>query len=177
MKLAGCGQITDDPISVLIQNAKYLLELDLTNCVSVIGSFLPDLATQTNTLLSRRMSIDSIMPAKSLPVLRELRLGGCVSLNTQLFISRFASQEWLSLRILDLTQCTRLVDSDLTTIITHASRIRNLVLYKCISLSDRNSFSCSPREVSTLPPSRPLYRNHRHVRNSIGKTLYSTALP
>ena len=87
------------------------------------------------------MSIDSIAPPKSLPLLRELRLGGCLSLNTQIFISRFAAQEWLSLRILDLTQCTRLIDSDLATIISHAPRIRNLVLYKCISLSDRGILS------------------------------------
>lgn len=135
--MVGCGFVADEPISVLVHNAKQLLELDLTHCVSVTGSFLPDISTKTNNLLTRRMSIDSFTSPTSLPVLRELRLGGCISLDTQIFIPRFASQEWLSLRILDLTQCTRLLDSDLAIIISQAPRIRNLVLYKCISLTDR----------------------------------------
>jgi F-box and leucine-rich repeat protein GRR1 len=135
--MIGCGFVTDEPIALLVQNAKYLLELDLTQCVSVTGSFLPDMSAKTNTLLSRRMSMDSLTPPKALPVLRELRLGACMSLDTRIFVPRFASQEWLSLRILDLTQCTRLLDSDLAIIVNQASRIRNLVLYKCISLTDR----------------------------------------
>jgi F-box and leucine-rich repeat protein GRR1 len=91
--------------------------------------------------MSRRMSTESFTPVKALPILRELRLGGCMSLDTKSFIPRFASQEWSSLRILDLTQCTRLLDTDLNTIITHAPRIRNLVLYKCVSLTDRGILS------------------------------------
>jgi F-box and leucine-rich repeat protein GRR1 len=130
-------QVTDTPLAFLVQNAKYLLELDLTNCISVTGAFLPCPSTRGNSLLARRESIESLSPVKALPILRELRLGGCMSLDTKLFIPRFACQEWTSLRILDLTQCTRLQDADLTTIITHAPRIRNLVLYKCVSLTDR----------------------------------------
>jgi len=82
------------------------------------------------------MSSDSLVHGKPLPSLRELRLGGCGLLDVPLFISGFASQEWLSLRILDLTQCQRLRDQHLVTIIAHAPRIRNLVLYKCFNLTD-----------------------------------------
>lgn len=64
-----------------------------------------------------------------------------MSLNTHTFIPRIASQEWTSLRILDLTQCSHLQDSDLAIIIAHAPRIRNLVLYKCTSLTDRGILS------------------------------------
>jgi F-box and leucine-rich repeat protein GRR1 len=94
-------------------------------------------ACKTNNLLSRRISTETITPHKSFPTLRELRLGGCASLQTDSFVPRFASQEWSSLRILDLTQCTRLQDSDLAMIIAQSPRIRNLVLYKCISITDR----------------------------------------
>lgn len=142
LKLSGCGLITDAPLTILAQNARYLLELDLTNCISVAGSFLPvPTASKSNNLLSRRISTESFTPNKTLPVLRELRLGGCASIQTNSFVPRFASQEWASLRILDLTQCTRLQDTDLATIIAHAPRIRNLVLYKCISLTDRGILS------------------------------------
>lgn len=142
LKLSGCQLVTDAPLTVLVQNARYLLELDLTGCISVTGSFLPPPpANKGNNLLTRRMSMESFTPNKTLPVLRELRLGGCISLDTRTFIPRFASQEWASLRILDLTQCTRLRDQDLATVIAHAPRIRNLVLYKCISLTDRGILS------------------------------------
>lgn len=88
-----------------------------------------------------RMSTDNIIYGKPLPSLRELRLGGCVALDVSLFISGFAAQDWLSLRILDLTQCQHLQDSHLIRIITHAPRIRNLVLYKCFNLTDQG-ISC-----------------------------------
>jgi hypothetical protein len=81
------------------------------------------------------MSSDSLR--KPLPSLRELRLGRCENLDLPVFIAGFASQEWLSLRILDLTQCQGLLDNHLVTIIAHAPRIRNLVLYKCLNLSDQ----------------------------------------
>jgi F-box and leucine-rich repeat protein GRR1 len=141
VKFAGCTHITDAPISVLVRNAKYLIELDLTNCVLITGSFLSGSSRETSITLSHHMSAESLSSLKLLPALRELRLNGCMSLNTQTFIPGFASQEWMSLRILDLTQCTRLQDYDLATIIAHAPRIRNLVLYKCISLTDRGILS------------------------------------
>ena len=138
--MAGCGKITDAPIEVLVQNSKYLLELDLTNCVPITGSFLPGAPAKTTSAITRRMSIDSAS-AKLLPALRELRLGGCMSLDTRIFIPAFASQEWQSLRILDLTQCARLQDSDLETIVSQAPRLRNLVLYKCVSITNRGILS------------------------------------
>jgi F-box and leucine-rich repeat protein GRR1 len=87
------------------------------------------------------VSIESFVPPPPLPVLRELRVGGCQSLSTQVFVPRFAAQDWSSLRILDLTQCVRLSDSDLSLIVTHAPRIRNIILYKCVSLTDRGILS------------------------------------
>jgi F-box and leucine-rich repeat protein GRR1 len=83
------------------------------------------------------MSPDSLVLSKPLPALRELRLGYCIALDVPIFIAGFASQEWLSLRILDLTQCLRLQDNHLVTIIAHAPRIRNLLLYKCVNLTDQ----------------------------------------
>jgi F-box and leucine-rich repeat protein GRR1 len=108
-----------------------MLELDVTNCTNIKGTFLPQVAP------NRRNSTDSIVRLRSLPLLRELRMGGCLSLDPRLFIPRFAAQEWAQLRILDLTQCTRLSDGDLHLIVTQAPRIRNLVLYKCISITNR----------------------------------------
>lgn len=141
MKLANCGRnITDEPIAILTKNAKYLLELDLTGCIDINGSFLPPNPKPVNPLI-RRLSIDSVTPPKTLPVLRELRLGSCPSFDTSIFIPSFAAQDWTSLRILDLTQCQRLTDTDLAAIIAHAPRIRNLVLYKCFSLTDRGILS------------------------------------
>ena len=87
------------------------------------------------------MSSDSLAHGKTLPALRELRIGGCVALDVPLFIEGFSSQEWLSLRILDVTQCQGLHDSHLMTIIAHAPRIRNLVLYKCFHLTDQGIIS------------------------------------
>lgn len=122
-------------------NAVHLLELDLTNCVGVTGIFLPQPPTKINNLLSRRASIESLQRPRTLPGLRELRLGGCLSLDTKIFIPRLGGQEWAALRILDLTQCTRLQDADLELIVSQAPRLRNVVLYKCISLTDRGVLS------------------------------------
>jgi F-box and leucine-rich repeat protein GRR1 len=132
--LAGCTEFTDNSIGLLVHNARYLLELDLTGCTSITGSFIQYMP-RTNSL-SHRSSSDSLYYGKTFPALRELRIGGCTSLDLPVFISNFALSDWLSLRILDLTQCQRLQDTDLMTIIAHAPRIRNLVLYKCIGLTD-----------------------------------------
>ena len=112
-----------------------MLELDLTNCPNIKGTFLPQAPP------TRRTSTDTIARLRSLPLVRELRLGGCLALEPRLFIPRFAAQEWAQLRILDLTQCTSLSDSDLHLIVTQAPRIRNLVLYKCISITNRGILS------------------------------------
>lgn len=112
----------------------------MTNCVSINGLFIPNLPAKGNSLI-RRLSNESLTLSRALPVLRELRLGVCLSLNTQAYIPVFATREWTSLRILDLTQCTRLSDADLATIVAQAPRLRNLVLYKCISLTDRGILS------------------------------------
>jgi F-box and leucine-rich repeat protein GRR1 len=128
-------QITDGPIGLLVQNAKYLLELDLTNCIDITGSFLPDMRCLN------RDSFDSLTPPRFLPLLRELRLGGCKALFTDVLVARFAQQDWPQLRILDLTQCISLTDSDLITLVSNAPRLRNVILYKCSSLTDRGIVS------------------------------------
>jgi F-box and leucine-rich repeat protein GRR1 len=111
----------------------------MTSCTRINGTFLPP--AHQNPLV-RRVSIDSMhSPSLHIPPVRELRLGGCSALNTPEFTTRFVQQNWQSLRILDLTQCTRLQDADLALIIDHASRLRNLVLYKCTSLTDRGILS------------------------------------
>jgi len=102
----------------------------LTNCIRITGSFLPE-------VYPKRTSADSYSQSRFLPLLRELRLGVCKSLNTEVLVSRFAQQDWPNLRILDLTQCGQLQDPDLITIIANAPRIRNMILYKCTSLTDR----------------------------------------
>jgi F-box and leucine-rich repeat protein GRR1 len=112
-----------------------MLELDFTGCTNITGSFLSAASSKSNSLI-RRLSTDSFVQSPALPVLRELRVGECMSLNTQIFIPLFSVQDWTSLRILVLTQCSRLSDSDLAIIVAQAPRIRNMVLYKCVSLTD-----------------------------------------
>jgi len=102
-----------------------------------MGGFLPE----TINPLIRRLSLDSVSQPRYLPALRELRLGAITSFYPDTFIHSFAMQEWASLRIIDFTQCQRLTDNDLITIVERCPRLRNVVLYKCFGITDRGLLS------------------------------------
>jgi len=119
-------------VGLLVENSRLLLELDLSNCGSVTGEFLPK-----GAVVNAHPAAYEANHSFAVHYVRELRLGACASFNTHIFLPRFVTHNWVALRILDLTQCTRLSDSDLIIIVYNAPRIRNLVLYKCANLTDR----------------------------------------
>ena len=68
--------------------------------------------------------------------LRELRLIGCELVDDSAFLSLPANKLYENLRILDLTNCTRLTDAAVQKIIDVAPRLRNVVLSKCRNITD-----------------------------------------
>jgi F-box and leucine-rich repeat protein GRR1 len=108
----------------------------MTGCLSINGSFMAGVISRSDSNRLRRALSDNSNCPKG-PALRELRLGFCTNLNTEIFIPYYVLQDWSQLRILDLTQCVRLQHSDLMYIISRAPKIRNLVLHKCASITDR----------------------------------------
>lgn len=68
--------------------------------------------------------------------LRELRLASCDLIDDAAFLSLPPGKTFDHLRILDLTNCSRLTDAAVTSIIESAPRLRNLVLAKCRNITD-----------------------------------------
>ncbi|KAH7311534.1 hypothetical protein B0I35DRAFT_438272 [Stachybotrys elegans] len=117
LKLNDCSQLRDDAILAFAENCPNILEIDLHQC-NQIGN------TPVTSLL------------KNGNCLRELRLAHCDMIDDSAFLSLPAGQTYEHLRILDLTNCTRLTDAAVQKIIGSARRLRNLVLSKCRNITD-----------------------------------------
>ena len=96
-----------------------MLEIDLHNCRQV-----------TNISITNLMSHG--------PQLRELRIGHCNLITDTAFLELPKNLSFESLRILDLTACTRLRDQAVEKIIETSPRLRNLVLAKCKEITDQS---------------------------------------
>lgn len=118
LKFNGCSQLTDRSIMAFAMNCRHILEIDLHGC-----GLLED--ESITALISEG------------PHLRELRLQHCSLITDNAFLRLPNDKTYDSLRILDLTDCTNLLDAGVAKIVQAAPRLRNLVLAKCRYLTDR----------------------------------------
>lgn len=113
----GCSQIEDSAINKFARNCPNILEIDLHQC----------------RLITDEPVTNIIQYGRSL---RELRLANCENISDYAFLSLPPRRTFESLRILDLTSCSRLTDAAVEKIIDCAPRLRNLVLAKCRLITD-----------------------------------------
>lgn len=122
LKLNGCHQLRDEAIQAFADNCRNILEIDLHECVNITNEPITSLLVQGRAL-------------------RELRLANCELISDGAFLNLPPNRTYDSLRILDLTACTRLTDAAVQRIIDVAPRLRNVVLSKCRALTDAAIFA------------------------------------
>lgn len=131
VKLCGCENTDDAAFLALLNNCPHVLELDMMHCTRLTDASVSRVWLQPNQV-------------------RELRLGFCAELSDAAFptqaLREHTSEPFLmsdSMRVLDVTACSRLTDNAVRAIVAHAPRLRNLMLGKCGRLTDTSVYAVS----------------------------------
>ena len=145
VKLSGLVDLTDEPVSTLAIKGSLLLEIDLNGCKRLSDRAVRDVWTHSHNMREMRLSHCVELTDLAFPAphnIRELPPG----LNpfpqpTRLPTSDTPllrlSRPLEHLRMLDLTNCSKITDDAVEGIVTASPRLRNLVLSKCGQLTDR----------------------------------------
>jgi F-box and leucine-rich repeat protein GRR1 len=145
VKLSGVADLTDEPVSALAIKGSLLLEIDLNGCKRLSDGAVRDVWTHSHNMREMRLShcvelTDLAFPAPH--SIRELSPGlDPFPRSTRLPTSDppplRLSRPLEHLRMLDLTNCSKITDDAVEGIVASSPRLRNLVLSKCGQLTDR----------------------------------------
>ena len=143
IKLSGLELITNDAVSALAVSCPVLLEIDLNCCERVTDTSVRELWTHSVHMREFRFShcpelSDQGFPApvKEIPPVGPNPFPNSASLATPQYPPLKLRRPFEHLRMIDLTACPNLTDDAVEGIVTNAPKIRNLVLAKCVALTD-----------------------------------------
>lgn len=129
--MVGCQLITAKSLFQLFRTSSHLRELSLAGCSEVDDTGFPPGSQQDSEMMSQQES-DRSMTA---PAFLTTLTGGPIPTPIPLYQS--PSLAILDhLRYLDLTQLSLLTDNALEGIVKYMPRIRNLILAKCVGITD-----------------------------------------
>ncbi|KAF7292290.1 SCF E3 ubiquitin ligase complex F-box protein GrrA [Mycena chlorophos] len=144
VKLSGLEDLTDLAVSALAVSCPLLLEIDLNHCKLITDISIRDIWIHSNHMREMRLShcpelTDAAFPAPIRPDSVDL---------PPLIINKTFEH----LRMLDLTACSQVTDDAVDGIISHAPRIRNLVLSQVrpVDRPERHAAKITDRSVRTL---------------------------
>ncbi|KAI0251313.1 hypothetical protein BJV78DRAFT_1126634 [Lactifluus subvellereus] len=145
VKLSGVVDLTDEPVSTLAIKCPLLLEIDLNGCKRPSDRAVRDIWTHSHNMREMRLShcvelTDLAFPAPQ--NIRDLPPGpNPFPESSRLTVSDLPplrlSRPLEHLRMLDLTNCSKITDDAVEGIVNASPRLRNLVLSKCSQLTDR----------------------------------------
>lgn len=145
VKLSGLADLTDEPVSTLAIKGTLLLEIDLNGCKRLSDRAIRDVWTHSHNMREMRLSHCVELTDLAFPAPHNIREPPS-SLNPFPYSTRFPtsdppplrlSRPLEHLRMLDLTNCSKITDDAVEGIVTASPRLRNLVLSKCGQLTDR----------------------------------------
>lgn len=142
--LYSCTSITDRTLWTLFRNSSHLRELSLNNCTQVTGDGFP---LRDGNLLYIKGSDDSALQGKK--YLNSMFHSMTVKSKTEYpdhlphlqNTTPLTARMFDHVRYLDLTGLLHLNDTAMEGIISTMPHIRNLVLAKCVNLTDETVFS------------------------------------
>jgi F-box and leucine-rich repeat protein GRR1 len=145
VKLSGLVDLTDEPVSALAIEGTLLLEIDLNGCKKLSDRAVRDIWTHSHSMREMRLSHCAELTDLAFPApqnIRDLPPGPNPFPESNRHPGSDLPPLRLSrplehLRMLDLTNCSRITDDAVEGIVSAAPRLRNLVLSKCGQLTDR----------------------------------------
>jgi F-box and leucine-rich repeat protein GRR1 len=145
VKLSGLIDLTDEPVSALAIEGTLLLEIDLNGCKKLSDRAVRDIWTHSHNMREMRISHCAELTDLAFPApqnIRDLPPGPNPFPESNRHPGSDLPPLRLSrplehLRMLDLTNCSRITDDAVEGIVSAAPRLRNLVLSKCGQLTDR----------------------------------------
>ncbi|KAI0268348.1 hypothetical protein BC834DRAFT_1040386 [Gloeopeniophorella convolvens] len=145
VKLSGLADLTDEPISQLAIKSSLLLEIDLNGCKKISDHAVRDIWAHSHNMREMRLSQCVELTDLAFPAPQNIR-DGPQGLNpfpdsTRLITPDIPplrlSRPLEHLRMLDLTNCSKITDEAVEGIVSASPRLRNLMLSKCSQLTDR----------------------------------------
>lgn len=143
IKLSGLELITDHAVSALAVSCPVLLEIDLNCCERTSDASVRELWTHSVHMREFRFSHCPALsdqgfpaPAKEIPPAGPNPFPNGASLAIPQYPPLKLRCPFDHLRMVDLTACPNLTDDAIEGIVTNAPKIRNLVLAKCVALTD-----------------------------------------
>jgi F-box and leucine-rich repeat protein GRR1 len=145
VKLSGLVDLTDEPVSALAIKGSLLLEIDLNGCKRLSDRAVRDVWTHSHNMREMRLSHCVELTDLAFPAphnIRDLPPGpNPFPQSTRLPATDppllRLSRPLEHLRMLDLTNCSKITDDAVEGIVAASPRLRNLVLSKCGQLTDR----------------------------------------
>ncbi|BFZ55844.1 SCF ubiquitin ligase complex subunit [Savitreella phatthalungensis] len=143
LNLSGCPSITDDAVILVANHCPELRRIKLSRCVAIADRAIDALAQSSRNLLE--LDIEACLAVTPGAVcrllscckqLRDLKLSQCTQV-TDLCFTSFPRESLASLRMIDVTGCSRLTDMAVYHIVTAAPKLRSLAFTRCVNLTDR----------------------------------------